>query len=325
MQINGKKTDEVTGYFGIRRIDIDGEKILINGKPVFQRLILDQGFYPDGICTAPTDKDLKKDIEYAMNLGFNGARLHQKVFEERYLYYADKMGYLVWGEYGDWGLDMMSPYTLHAMIPQWIEAVERDYNHPSIICWCPYNETGVVGECPIRGTLPTNISAVYHATKALDNTRPVVDTSGWSHTENTDIFDVHDYEQDTEIFAERYKKHGEGEFFANFKLVPETPVVRPYMVSEFGGMRWSKEAEGEETSWGYGDEPKDLEEVCRRYESWTETLLSVPNMAGFCYTQLTDVEQEQNGLYYYDRSKKFPDTVYERIRKANKRVAKIEE
>lgn len=318
-----KEEDVVDGYFGIRRIDVDGYKIRLNGKSIFQRLILDQGFYPDGICTAPSDEALKKDIEYAQKLGFNGARLHQKVFEERFLYHADKMGYLVWAEYGDWGIDGASPYILHAMLPQWLERMERDYNHPSIVCWCPYNEVGEMYDPVIRGVLETNITAVYQATKALDATRPVVDVSGWYHTEDTDIFDVHDYEQDVEIFAEHYKKHAEGEFFANFEVVPENKS-RPYMVSEFGGMRWSKENFAYNVSWGYGKGPNDLEEVCNRYEKWTEVLLSTPNISGFCYTQLTDVEQEQNGLYNYDRTNKFPDEVYERIRKANEKLAEIE-
>ena len=141
LYVDSQPIDNVKSYFGIRRIDIDGYKVLINGKSVFQRLILDQGFYPDGIYTAPSDEALKRDIELSMNLGFNGARLHQKVFEERYLYHADKAGYLVWGEFPDWGMDITSLDALHEMLPQWLDSIERDYNHPCIIGWCPHNET----------------------------------------------------------------------------------------------------------------------------------------------------------------------------------------
>lgn len=318
----GEKVDEVEGYFGIRRIDICEKKILLNGKPVFQRLILDQGFYPDGIYTASSEEELKRDIEYSMKLGFNGARMHEKVFEERYLYHADKMGYLLWGEYADWGIDTTSPDTLHTLLPQWIERVERDYNHPSIICWCPYNETAVITQADLRRAMPANVSSLYFVTKAIDGTRPVVDTSGYIHTETTDIFDVHDYNQDTEKHEERYKKLAEGEYFANFELIPGEKD-KPYIVSEFGGMRWSKEMD--KSAWGYGAPPKTFEEVADRYEKLSSTLLKCPIVTGYCYTQLFDVEQEQNGLFYYDRSKKFPDEIYQRIRLANERKASIEE
>lgn len=319
-----KEVDKVESYFGIRRIDIDGYKILINGKSVFQRLVLDQGFYPDGIITAPTDEVLKKDIEDAMVLGFNGARLHQKVFEERTLYYADKMGYLVWGEFGSRGTDINSLESLHVVLPQWLESVERDYNHPCIIGWCPHNEASGFWS---RNQIDTNVSVIYQATKQMDNTRPIIDASGWNHTECTDVYDVHDYEQDTKVFAERYKKHGEGEYFSGVDIKLLYDGKKPYMVSEYGGMRWKSLVDKDdcENAWGYGEEQESIEQYCVQYETLTAAILCVPNITGFCFTQLYDVEQEKNGFYYYDRTPKFTEEIYDRIRKANTQKAKIEE
>jgi beta-galactosidase/beta-glucuronidase len=165
--------DEMSSYFGLRSVSIQGRAILINGKRVFQRLILDQGFYPDGEWTAPSDEELKKDIERSMAAGFNGARLHQKVFEPRYLYWADKLGYLVWGEFPNWGFDY-HPEDYANYINEWNEVLLRDRNHPAIIGWCPFNET------PARpGELQ---QIIWRQTTALDPSRPVLETSGWAHT-----------------------------------------------------------------------------------------------------------------------------------------------
>lgn len=334
----GEKADEVRGYFGIRRIDISGKKILINGEPVFQRLILDQGYYPDSLMTAPSDEALKADIDLAMRAGFNGARAHQKVFEERWLYHADRAGYLVWGEYGCWGLRTGRADALVEFLPQWLEAVERDRNHACIVAWCPFNEMWE------KDGVPGVITSVYLATKAADGTRPVLDTSGgyhagigqknndiYSREENvrgtalTDIYDVHDYEQDPAKLKERYDRHAAGDYFVFF---PEDALYDgeiPYIVSEYGGIKWNGgQFENDEKSWGYGESPRTQEELCERYCALTGVLLENPAIAGFCYTQLTDIEQEQNGLYYYDRTKKFSEDVYRRMREATAAPAAIE-
>lgn len=307
--------DEVRSYFGLRSIRLTQNAVLINGKPVFQRLVLDQGFYPDGIYTAPSDEDLKRDIEISMGLGFNGARLHQKIFEPRFLYWADKLGYLVWGEHGNWGLDITTPMGLERFLPEWLEAVERDFNHPAIIGWCPFNETW-----DKNGTRQDDevLRIVYQVTKALDGTRPVIDTSGNYHVA-TDIFDVHDYDQNVEAFTARYEpmKHG-GEVFVTF---PDRQKYegQPYFVSEYGGIWWNP---GDQSGWGYGQRPKSEEEFLARYKGLTEVLLKNPRMCGFCYTQLYDVEQEANGLYTYDRKPKFDPAI---IRAINSQKAAIEE
>ncbi len=294
--------DRVQSYFGLRQVKLEEYKFLINGKSVFQRLVLDQGFYPDGIYTAPTDADLKRDIELSLAAGFNGARLHEKVFEEQFLYYADKLGYLVWGEYPDWGLNHSSPENIYAILPEWTEVVERDFNHPAIIGWCPRNEswitkpTGVAG----RRSYAPGTALLYDTTKALDPTRPCIDASGGFHAK-TDIFDVHDYNQDPVTFKENYDRlMTEGVLHDRFEQY-QTYRGEATFVSEYGGIAWNTDDKG----WGYGKGPQTLEEFYQRFKGLTDALLDNDKMFGLCYTQLTNVEQEQNGLYTYDRQPKF--------------------
>ncbi|MDD6703337.1 MAG: glycoside hydrolase family 2 TIM barrel-domain containing protein [Clostridiaceae bacterium] len=308
--------DKVDSYFGLRDVRLDGQKFLINGKSVFQRLVLDQGFYPDGIYTAPTEEAMIKDIQISLDVGFNGARLHEKIFEPRFLYHCDKMGYIVWGEYPNWGMDSSNPNILFSILPEWIEEIERDFNHPSIIGWCPFNETW---DYDGRKQHDETLAVIYNTTKALDRTRPCIDTSGNFHV-ITDIFDVHDYEQDPKVFKEHYDKlMTEGELFDNHKK-RQKYTGGPTFVSEYGGIRWSVN-EGEQNAWGYGDAPKNKYEFIERYKGLTDALLDNDQMFGFCYTQLYDVEQEQNGLYTYSRKPKFETSIFRAI---NSRKAKIE-
>ena len=308
--------DKVDSYFGLRDVRLDGQKFLINGKSVFQRLVLDQGFYPDGIYTAPTEEAMIKDIQISLDVGFNGARLHEKIFEPRFLYHCDKMGYIVWGEYPNWGMDSSNPNILFSILPEWIEEIERDFNHPSIIGWCPFNETW---DYDGRKQHDETLAVVYNTTKALDRTRPCIDTSGNFHV-ITDIFDVHDYEQDPKVFKEHYDKlMTEGELFDNHKK-RQKYTGGPTFVSEYGGIRWSVN-EGEQNAWGYGDAPKNKYEFIERYKGLTDALLDNDQMFGFCYTQLYDVEQEQNGLFTYSRKPKFETSIFRAI---NSRKAKIE-
>lgn len=309
--------DEISSYFGLRDIRIDGYKVLINGKSVFQRLVLDQGFYADGIYTAPSDEALEKDIRLSLAVGFNGARLHQKVFEPRFLYHCDRLGYIVWGEFGNWGLDYSRDGALEAMMPQWCESVARDFNHPAIVGWCPFNETW---DRDGRKQNDELLRIVYRVTKQLDETRPCIDTSGNFHVE-TDIFDVHDYEQKVEIFKGNYDRlMTEGVLFEHFPDRQEYDGKKPAFVSEYGGIQWSLGSRGD--AWGYGNAPKSEQEFIDRYKGLTDALLDNERMFGFCYTQLYDIEQEQNGLYYYDRSPKFDPELFRRI---NSRKAAIED
>ena len=309
--------DQVQGYFGLRSVTLADKAVLINGKPVFQRLVLDQGYYPEGIYTAPSDEALKNDIEISMALGFNAARMHEKVFERRYLYWADQLGYMVWGEYGNWGLDISRPEAIHSFLQPWMDVVNRDFNSPALVCWCPFNETW---DRDGRKQCNDILSAVYHTTKAMDPTRPCIDTSGHYHVV-TDIFDVHDYEQNVEKFSEHHEalKNG-GEAF-NAYPKRQTHNGQPYMVTEYGGILWNPDGE---KGWGYGNAPATVEEFAERYEGLTKVLLDNPGICGLCYTQLFDVEQEKNGLYTYGREKKFDQEIYDRLRNAMAAPAAIE-
>lgn len=327
--------DRVKSYFGLRTAKFQGRKFLLNGKSLFQRFVLDQGFYPDGIYTAPTEEDLVKDIQLSFAAGFNGARLHEKVFEARFLYHCDRLGYLVWGEYPNWGLDHAHPLSTETYLNQWSEAVERDFNHPAIIGWCPFNETWGYREEREKNALLTSL---YKLTKRLDPTRPCIDSSG-NYRILSEVYDIHDYDQDTQSFQARWDgltdriRETGGVIPAEdpfFNSAPEGPSGRapffnqpydnqPIFISEYGGIRWPDDTvEG----WGYGNAPATPEEFFARYKGLTEALLNNPEIFGFCYTQLYDVEQEVNGLYTYGRVQKFDISL---IRKINQQKAAIED
>ena len=299
----GAVVDEVSSYAGMRKIHIEGNRIYLNNKLLFLRMVLDQGFYPDGIWTAPSDEALRADIERSMAVGFNAARLHQKVFEERFHYWADKLGYLTWGESSSWGANSNNELSARNFISEWEEIVVRDRNHPSIIAWTPFNESwdrdkDVEGaRCHDR-----MVADVYRITHALDY-RPVNDVSGGYHVV-TDIWSYHNYEQDAAKLLAKQTLKGDGTV-PTFDVERECPYTgQPYILDEYGGIRWVIEQYSEKT-WGYGKAPEDLEEVYTRLKALTDTIRSLDYISGFCYTQLTDVEQEQNGIYTYDRREKF--------------------
>lgn len=313
------KNDTVKSYFGLRNVSLDGKAFTLNSKKVFQRFVLDQGYYPDGIMTAKTDDILKRDIEISMDMGFNGARLHQKAFEPRFLYHCDKAGYMVWGEQASYGMDYMSPIAAENFICEWMEIVNRDFNHPSIIGWCPTNESWGYYEMYSKHRI---LETIYKITKQMDNTRPCIAISGNYHPDCMEIYDVHDYCGDIELFRESYSHIEEG-IVSDQVRRKEGDIQKykgqPVFVSEYGGFGYVEE--GDE-GWGYGENPKTKEELFQRYKNFTLSLLDNPNIMGFCYTQLYDLEQEKNGLYTYERK---PKLAPERINEINKTVAKIEE
>lgn len=322
-------SDEVKSYFGLRDVSLENGKFILNGRSVFQRFVLDQGYYHDGIMTAPTEEHLVRDIEISMSAGFNGARLHQKVFEPRYLYHADRLGYMVWGEYGSWGMNHSNIANLAIFMPDWIATVRQNINHPSIVTWCPFNENADYSTKRFRQN-DDLVRIVYEQTKICDPTRPCTDVSGWYHVK-TDIYDIHDYTQDASLFKERYDRlYTENSLYDAWGENGTRQRWRgePVCMSEYGGIALGadiihQKAGTNTEAWGYGDSAKSLEEYYDRYKALTDALLDNPRLFGFCYTQLYDIEQEQNGLYTYEgREPKVDISV---IADINRRKAAIED
>jgi hypothetical protein len=300
---NDYVVDRVTSYAGLRKVHIEGNRLFLNNEPYYLRFVLDQGFYPDGIWTAPSDEALKQDILLSQRAGFNGARLHQKVFEPRFHYWADKLGYLTWGESSSWGLNLKEEVSARNFLAEWREIVIRDRNHPSIIAWTPFNETRDTGDGRQHNRLHRDAAQL---TRNLDPTRPVNDASGYVHVD-TDIWTVHTYQQDPDLLRSQLVTGATGEVFRNFPDLEVPYQGQPYIVDEYGGIKWIPSADlvFADNSWGYGDDPVTLEEFYQRLEALTNVILSFEHIVGYCYTQLTDIEQEQNGIYNYDRTDKF--------------------
>lgn len=304
----GKTLDRVESYLGMRKVHIDGNKIFLNNEPYYQRLVLDQGFYPDGVWTAPSDEALRHDIEISKAAGFNGARLHQKAFEERFHYWADKLGYLVWGEMPSWDKDASLVGAARNFLPEWQNLVVRDRNHPALIVWTPFNE---------EWDVPTNQSArfykdVYEVTRQLDPTRPINTISGGLYV-ISDFCTAHNYAPNGDKLREMlfkdgefYQPQGPTKGFDNALVKLHYDGSVPYILDEFGGVKCGETNPAEVNSWGYGNIAQTREDFYNRLQSQVDAITELSDkICGFCYTQLTDVEQEQNGLFYFNRGEKF--------------------
>ena len=298
-----KETDRVISYFGMRKVSIENGKFLLNNRPYYQKLLLDQGYWEDALLTAPTDEDFIKDIELAKSMGFNGVRKHQKIEDPRFLYHADRMGFLVWGEIA--AAYVYSRKYVKRITYEWIDEILRDYNHPCIVAWTPLNESWGVFNIKDKKEQQSHSAAMVHLTKSLDQTRPVISNDGWEHT-CTDLLTIHDYEWNKEILQQRYKNlenilefmPGGRPLFANGWKYEGQPIL----VTEFGGISYKK---GNWDGWGYSSATDD-EDYAERYYNVVSPLLASPYVQGFCYTEITDVEQEINGLCTYDRKPKIP-------------------
>ena len=297
----GAVLDAVESYFGMRKIEVKAGKVLLNDQPLYQRLVLDQGYFPEGILTAPTDDDLRRDVELAKEMGFNGARKHQKVEDPRWLYWADTLGLLVWGEMAN--AYRYSPDYVRRITSEWQEALARDYNHPCIVAWVPMNESWGVPDLAREPGQTEHLLALYHLTRSLDGTRPVVSNDGWEHA-LTDLCTIHDY-RDADALRTSYSTP---ESAVDAKPARRPVYVadhgyrgEPILITEFGGIAFSGDAQG----WGYST-VTNAGEFLERYEALIEALLQSEPVQAFCYTQLTDVEQEVNGLLTYDRKPKAP-------------------
>jgi hypothetical protein len=299
----------VESYFGFRSIAIQDGRVMLNGNPIFLKMVLDQGYWPETNLTPPSDEAIQDDIRLTKEMGFNGARKHQKIEDPRYLYWADKMGLLVSAEMAN--AYLYDPTYVGQFTNEWMEAIERDYNHPSIIIWVPLNESwGIPNLADARQR--AHMRAMYHLTKSLDPTRLVIDNDGWEHTESTDLFAIHDYTRTGEQLYERFSHCPADQvplpLMGKMYLAPECKYNgAPLFLSEFGGVAYVPDGETNlpQNSWGYaGIEPSE-HAALDRIRGLYQAIAKLPRFAGICYTQLCDVEQEINGILTYDRQPKF--------------------
>ncbi|MFR9710486.1 glycoside hydrolase family 2 protein [Paenibacillus sp. MB22_1] len=301
--IDGMPVDTVYSYFGMRKISVESGKLHLNNRSYYMKLVLDQGYFPDGLLTAPSDEDLRRDVELVKAMGLNGVRKHQKIEDPRYLYWADKLGLLVWGEMAN--AYQFTEQYVSRMTREWMQAVERDFNHPCIVAWVPLNESWGVTNIMIDKQQQHHAVSLYHLTKSLDPTRPVISNDGWELV-TTDLVTIHDYEWRREKLEERYATVESALTAApgnRVILVPGFPYEgQPILVTEFGGISFKvNEWEG----WGYSGAENE-EDFALRLKNVIVPMLQSPVVQGFCYTQFTDVEQEINGLLTYDRKPKLP-------------------
>ncbi|MFD0049708.1 glycoside hydrolase family 2 protein [Actinomycetes bacterium NPDC127524] len=295
-----KILDKIYSYFGMRKVSIENGVFMLNNMPYYQKLVLDQGYFPGGLLTAPDEDALKKDIELAKEMGFNGARKHQKVEDPRFLYWADKLGFLVWGEMAN--ASEYSEEAARRLATEWFDVVKRDYNHPSIIVWLPLNESWGISRVAYDKQQQAHATSMYWQTKSIDQTRPVLSNDGWEHT-ISDICGIHNYRSAEEM---------EKAYTSAENAVSTTPADRviyangfsyggePILITEYGGIAYKKD---QQDGWGYSA-VQTSGDLIEEYRKVTEALFKSPVIQGFCYTQLTDVEQEINGLLTYDREPK---------------------
>ena len=309
----GEIFDKAGSYFAMREIRIDGPNILLNGRPLYQRLILDQGYWEPSHLTPPSEDALIEDIDKIQALGYNGLRKHQKTEDERFLYWCDVKGMLVWSEAP--ATYQYSDYAVHEFTTEWLEIVKQNYNHPCIITWTPFNESWGISRVETKRTEQHFTEAIYHLTKSIDKCRPVIVNDGWEHTVS-DIITLHDYEEAGEVLKARYTEYqneimttevyhsNHKSAFANGYQYKGQPVI----ISEYGGIAFNNDDSG----WGYGNKVNTKEEFIQRFDSITTAVKELPYVCGFCYTQVSDVQQEINGLMDIERNFKVePETIRE--------------
>lgn len=310
--------DEVKSYFGMRKISIRDGKILLNNKEYYQRLILDQGYFGDGLLTAESDQMFIDDIKKIKAMGFNGLRKHQKIEDPRFLYWCDKLGLLVWAE-------MPSTYefndtAVENIINEWTEAIKQQYNHPCIVTWTLLNESWGINEVHSNKKQQSLANSLYYLVKSMDQSRLAVSNDGWEHT-ITDILTIHDYEESGDAFRRNYNN--------KYKVVNGAPSLgntkmtyadgykysgQPVIISEYGGIAFA-----EDKGWGYGNKVETEEQFIARFESITKAIMDLDYVCGYCYTQLTDVEQEVNGLMDWNHNLKFDiKKIYDIVRNVKK-------
>jgi beta-galactosidase/beta-glucuronidase len=303
--------DKVKSYTALRSAHINRDRFMLNGRPYPLRLVLDQGYWPDTLLTAPDDDALRRDVELAKAMGFNGVRKHQKIEHPRYLYWADRLGLLVWEE-------MPSAYRFTAlaikrMVREWAEVIERDYSHPCIIVWVPFNESWGVPNLTSMQAHRNAVEALYHLTRTLDPTRPVIGNDGWEASA-TDILGIHDYDCNPKSLSQRYAPSQTQELFDRRRPGGRILTLdgyphrgQPIVLTEFGGIAYAKNKQEakEKKLWGYSQADSD-EEFYENYRGLLEVVNETVLFSGFCYTQFADTFQEANGLLFEDRTPKLP-------------------
>ncbi|WP_040207400.1 glycoside hydrolase family 2 protein [Neobacillus jeddahensis] len=314
----GEVLDEITSYFGMRKIHTENGMVYLNNKPYYQKLVLDQGYWPEGLLTAPTEQDLKKDIELSKEMGFNGCRKHQKVEDPLFLYWADTLGFIVWGECAS--APSYSEEAVARLTNEWFEIIHRDYNHPCIVTWVPLNESWGVPLIGHNEQQKHHSAAMYHLIHSLDPTRLVISNDGWELTK-TDICAIHNYNHGHKNETEKYNEF-RNSVLNKESLLHSRPSGRkiytkgfnhcgePILLTEFGGIGYKI---GDENGWGYTSVTNE-EDYIADYERVMKAIYESNSLHGFCYTQLTDIEQEINGILTYDRT---PKCDLQRIREIN--------
>ncbi len=300
--------DEITSYTAMRSVAISRDRFMLNGRPYHLRLVLDQGYWDDSLMTAPSDDALRRDVELAKEMGFNGVRKHQKIEDPRYLYWADKLGLMVWEE-------MPSAYrftskAITRMVQEWTEVIDRDYSHPCIVVWVPFNESWGVPNLMSTQSHRNAVEALYHLTRTLDSTRPVIGNDGWEAAA-TDIIGIHDYDPSPEKIRARYNDKTQ-ELFDRRRPGGRILTLdgyphrgQPIMLTEFGGIACVRPQQNAGTTWGYST-ASEAAEFADKYRKLLAVVNTTTMFSGFCYTQFTDTFQEANGLLYADRTPKFP-------------------
>ena len=304
---DGQIIDAVTSYTALRAVGVEGDRFILNGRPYELRLVLDQGYWPETGMTPPSDAALRRDIELAKAMGFNGVRKHQKVEDPRYLYWADQLGLLVWAE-------MPSAYrfteqSIERTTREWMSVIKRDYSHPCIVAWVPFNESWGVPNLPTNPAERHYVRGLYNLTKTLDESRPVVGNDGWESV-STDMIGIHDYDDDPERLRRRYHADEfEPQFFRRERpggrvllLEREKRADEPVILTEFGGIGLQGT---DRNTWAYS-RVASRRVFARKYSALLAAVRSIGLLSGFCYTQFADTYQETNGLLTADRVPKIP-------------------
>jgi beta-galactosidase/beta-glucuronidase len=312
---NGRVLDEVHSYCGLRSSGYSDGYFMLNGLPYYLRLVLSQGYWPESHLAAPSGEAIKREVEMVRALGFNGVRIHQKVEDPRFLYWCDRLGVVVWGEMAN--AYAFTHQAVERLTREWMEVVTRDLSHPSIVTWVPINESWGVPNLARDPQQRDYVRTLYHLTKTLDQTRPVIGNDGWEHFAS-DFWSVHDYALDGDTIRERY-----GTFEAIDRLMSgvqpqhhpvalegRRPAGEPVVLSECGGISYAPEPG--KPWFGYGT-VDSTEAYLAKYRELIDAILDCPTIAGFCYTQLTDTEQERNGLLAADRTPKLDPEEVRRI------------